>query len=197
MKPRCVYRKHCQGCNLFNLQVPHLSKKTPKNNTSKCHSPPPSRLAFIYLFTCCFFYYYFTVRILSLQPRFPTGYPAVKKFPILVSLPRCTSERVSGSWVKAEEMLAVSCICVFLICVFSRYLRGGVTPPGCVSRTSARTPYGPVRRSLFVLSLWSRPPRRLKEKREKNQLKLRPGSLSPPLISTEIRFIKRISGSFL
>lgn len=143
MKPRCVYRKHCRGCNLFNFASASFIKKQ-NNNKKKTHQnvvllPRRDCHLFIYLFTCCFFFYYFTLKILSSQPCFPTGYPAVKKFPILVSLPHCTSVWVSGCWGKEEEKLAVSCICVFIIFVFSRYLRGEVTPPGCVSRTHAST----------------------------------------------------------
>lgn len=200
MKPRCVHRKHCRGCNLFNFASASFIKKqnnNKKNNTSKCRSPPPSRLSFIYLFTCCCFFYYFTLKILSSQPCFPTGYPAVKKFPILVSLPHCTSVWVSGCWGKEEEKLAVSCICVFIICVFSRYLRGEVTPPGCVSHTHASSLWPDVTQLVCSLDLKSANSTTQKRKGKREIETSAQIKLSPPLISPDIRFVKRTWGSLL
>lgn len=178
MKPCCVHRKHCRGCNLFNFASASFIKKQ-NNNKKTTHQNVvllPRRDCHLFIYLRVVFFYYFTLKILSSQPCFPTGYPAVKKFPILVSLPHCTSVWVSGCWGKEEEKLAVSCICVFIICVFSRYLRGEVTPPGCVSHTHASSLCGPMWRSLFVLSLWNRRTRRLKKEKEKKKLKLRPRS---------------------
>lgn len=63
MKPRCVYRKHCRGCNLFNLRVPHLSKNktTKKTHIKMSFSSPVATV--IYLFIYVFFFIFIIISL--------------------------------------------------------------------------------------------------------------------------------------
>lgn len=113
-------------CERLIYQKTKGKKATHQNVALVPHRDPH---LFIYLRVS---FYGFTVRILLLQLCFPTGYLAVKKFPIVVSLPFCTSVRAPGCWQKKRhaqtDWLTLQAVVTQLVCTLALRLVT-LTPP--------------------------------------------------------------------